>query len=48
MGRIHMADISVAIFDDNGTAAREIHAAELFDVFAYSDWSTAIGCHSSS
>jgi hypothetical protein len=48
MGWIHMADICVAIFDDNGAAAREIHAAELFDVFAYADWGTAIGCHSSS
>jgi hypothetical protein len=38
-----MADVRVAVFDDNRAAAGEIHAPELFDVFAYSDWSTAIG-----
>jgi hypothetical protein len=40
-----MADVGVAVFNDNGAAAGEIHAAELLDVFAYSDWSSAVRCH---
>jgi hypothetical protein len=45
MGRIHMADIGVAIFNDNRSAAGEIHAAELFDILAYADGGCAVRCH---
>src|SRR5512138_3122061 len=48
MRRIHMADVGIAVFDDNGAAAGKIHAAELLDVFADADRSGTVRCHVSS
>ena len=34
MGRFHMADVSVAVFDDDLAAAGEVGAADQFHVLA--------------
>jgi hypothetical protein len=40
-----VADISIAILDDDGAAAGKIHSSDLFDVLACSNRDGSIGCH---